>query len=104
MSSGAGADGAPDGAGKQCVDYRMDAAPSWHGEQPERKFQEYSRNLKLRLIETTERLPGELIGKRIVDAIPYGSRLAALLAHLSVEEITDGSRRSWPSSKRLTTT
>ena len=28
------------------------------------------------------------IGKRIIDGIPFGSRLAALLAHLSVEDIT----------------
>ena len=33
--------------------------------------------------------PGKLIGKRIIDAIPYGSRLAALMAHLTVDEITD---------------
>ena len=34
-------------------------------------------------------MPGGLIGKRIIDAIPYGSRLAALPAHLTVDEITE---------------
>ena len=39
-------------------------------------------------MEAVERLPGTLIGKRVIDGIPFGSRLAALLAHLSVEDIT----------------
>ena len=83
-----GGDAASDGTGRRYVDYRMDPAPSWDGEQPEQKFREYSRNLKLWLIEATETLPGGLIGKRIVDAIPYKWRLAALLSHLTVEAIT----------------
>ena len=49
---------------------------------------EYARNLRLWLIEAEERLPPQLIGKRIIDSIPYGSRLSALVGHLSVEEIT----------------
>eukprot|EP00439_Symbiodinium_sp_Y106_P086029 s529_g30.t2 len=84
-----GAAGAGASSEKRFVDYKMEAAPTWDGEQPETKYKEYARNLKLWLIEATERLPGSLIGKRIIDAIPYGSRLAALLAHMSVEEITD---------------
>ena len=66
----------------------MEAAPSWDGERPEQQYKEYLRNLKLWLIEAQERLPGHLIGKRILDVIPYGSRLAALMSHLSVDEIT----------------
>ena len=34
------------------------------------------------------RLPPNLIGKRIMDAIPFGSRLAALLSQLSIDDIT----------------
>ena len=48
----------------------------------------YARNLKLWLIEAEARLPPSLIGKRILDVIPFGSRLAASLAHLSVDDIT----------------
>ena len=33
-------------AGKRFVDYKMEAAPSWDGEQPEVKYKEYARNLK----------------------------------------------------------
>ncbi|CAE7724500.1 GIP [Symbiodinium necroappetens] len=73
---------------KKFVDYRMESAPTWDGEMPETKYREYSRNLRLWLVEAVERLPGNLIGKRIIDGIPFGSRLAALLAHLSVEDIT----------------
>ena len=81
---------APPGAeqGRKFVDYRMESAPTWDGEMPETKYREYSRNLRLWLVEAIERLPGNLIGKRIIDGIPFGSRLAALLAHLSVEDIT----------------
>ena len=74
--------------GRKYVDYRMESAPSWDGEMPETKYREYSRNLRLWLVEAEQRLPGNLIGKRIIDGIPFGSRLAALLAHLSVEDIT----------------
>ncbi|CAE7948306.1 hypothetical protein AK812_SmicGene44163 [Symbiodinium microadriaticum] len=42
-------------AGKRFVDYKMEAAPSWDGEQPEVKYKEYAR-------------------QRIIDAIQYGSR------------------------------
>ena len=80
--SGAGA------AARTHVDYRIDPAPSWNGEWPESQYREYARKLKLWLIEATERLPATLIGKRIIDAIPYGSRLASVVAHLTVEEIT----------------
>ena len=80
--SGAGA------AARKYVDYRMDPAPSWNGEWPESQYREYARKLRLWLIEATERLPATLIGKRIIDAIPYGSRLASVVAHLTVEEIT----------------
>ena len=40
------------------------------------------------LVEALERLPPTLIGKRIIDSIPYGSRLSASLSHLTVEQIT----------------
>ena len=33
-------------------------------------------------------MPPNLIGNRIIDAIPFGSRLAALLSHLSVDDVT----------------
>ncbi|CAE7350344.1 RE1 [Symbiodinium sp. CCMP2592] len=82
------ADASSASAPKKFVDYRMESAPSWDGEMPETKYREYSRNLRLWLVEAIERLPGSLIGKRIIDGIPFGSRLAALLAHLSVEDIT----------------
>ena len=81
--------GQESGSGRRYVDYKMEAAPSWDGEQPEVKYKEYARNLKLWLIEARERLPGNLIGKRIIDAVPYGSRLAAVLARLTVDEIED---------------
>ena len=66
----------------------MDPAPGWNGEHPEIEYREYARNLKLWLIEAEARLPPNLIGKRILDAIPFGSRLAVTLAHLSVDDIT----------------
>ena len=52
------------------------------------RFRQYSRALKLWLIEAEARLPPNLIGKRIMDVIPFGSRLAALLAQLSIDDIT----------------
>ena len=72
---------------KKHVDYRLDPAPSWGGEMPEKQFREYQRNLQLWLVEAEARLPLNLIGKRIIDAIPLGSRLSSLVAHLTVEEI-----------------
>ena len=69
-----GAAGVSPSMEKRFVDYKMEAAPTWDGEQPETKYKEYARNLKLWLIEATEPLPGSLIGKRIIDAIPYGSQ------------------------------
>ena len=84
-----GSAGAGNPAGvRKYVDYKMEAAPSWDGERPEQMYREYARNLRLWLIEAEERLPQQLIGKRIIDSIPYGSRLSALVGHLSVEEIT----------------
>ncbi|CAE7208124.1 Ttll5 [Symbiodinium sp. KB8] len=82
-------------AGRKFADYRMEAAPKWDGEKPEEQYREYARTLRLWLIEAQERLPESLIGKRILDSIPYGSRLSSVLAHLSVEEITapDGWKR-----------
>ncbi|CAE7939226.1 Ttll5 [Symbiodinium necroappetens] len=82
-------------AGRKFADYRMEAAPKWDGEKPEEQYREYARALRLWLIEARERLPESLIGKRILDSIPYGSRLSSVLAHLSVEEITapDGWKR-----------
>ncbi|CAE7707824.1 unnamed protein product, partial [Symbiodinium necroappetens] len=74
--------------GRKFVDYRMEPAPVWDGETPELKYREYAQNLRLWLVEAVERLPGALVGKRIIDGIPFGSRLAALLAHLTVEDIT----------------
>ena len=83
-----GLDGSEEGQARRFVDYKMEAAPSWNGEHPESKYREYARNLKLWLIEAEARLPPSLIGKRILDVIPFGSRLAASLAHLSVDDIT----------------
>ena len=81
----AGLDGSQESAGKKYHDYRVEPAPSWDGENPETEFRQYSRALKLWLIEAEARLPPNLIGKRIMDVIPLGSRLAALLAQLSME-------------------
>ena len=74
-------DGSEEGQARRFVDYKMDPAPAW--------------DLRLWLIEAEARLPANLIGKRIIDAIPFGSRLAALLSHLGVEDITapDGYKR-----------
>ena len=83
-----GLDGSDEGQNRRFVDYKMEPAPSWNGEHPESKYREYARNLKLWLIEAEARLPSNLIGKRILDVIPFGSRLAASLAHLSVDDIT----------------
>ena len=65
----------------------MDPAPSWGGDSPEKQYKEYHRNLLLWLVEAEARLPTNLIGKRIIDSIPLGSKLSALVAHLAVEEI-----------------
>ena len=83
-----GLDGSEGQQARKFVDYKMDPAPSWNGEHPESEYREYARNLKLWLIEAEARLPPSLIGKRILDAIPFGSRLAASLAHLTVDDIT----------------
>ena len=76
-----------DGGQRKHVDYRMDPAPVWGGEMPEKNFKEYQRNLALWLVEAEARIPHNLIGKRIIDSIPLGSKLSATLAHLTVEEI-----------------
>ena len=89
---GGSLDGSGD-PGRKFADFRMEAAPRWDGERPEEQYREYARTLKLWLIEAKERLPGNLIGKRILDSIPYGSRLSALVSHLTVEEIT--APRGW---------
>ena len=75
-------------ASKRYADFRMEAAPRWDGERPESQYREYARNLRMWLVEALERLPPTLVGKRIVDSIPYGSRLSASLSHLTVEQIT----------------
>ena len=75
-------------SGKKYVDYKLDPAPSWDGSQPEKQFKEFHRNLLLWLVEAEARLPHNLIGKRIIDSIPIGSKLGAMLAHLTVDEIT----------------
>ena len=79
---------------RKYVDYKMDPAPAWGGDQPEKHFKEYHRNLQLWLVEAEARLPLNLIGKRIIDSIPLGSKLSSLLAHLTVAEICadDGHR------------
>ena len=77
------------GEARRHVDYRLDPAPVWGGDLPEKNFKEYHRNLQLWLVEAEARLPHNLIGKRIIDSIPLGSKLSTLLAHLTVEEITD---------------
>ena len=66
----------------------MEAAPSWDGENPETEYRQYARALKLWLIEAEARLPPSLVGKKIMDVIPFGSRLGALLAQLSIDDIT----------------
>ena len=73
---------------KKHVDYRMDPAPVWGGDSPEKHYKEYLRNLQLWLVEAEARIPLNLIGKRIIDSIPLGSKLSTLLAHLTVAEIT----------------
>eukprot|EP00435_Cladocopium_sp_Y103_P060316 s936_g22.t1 len=77
-----------DGSGRKHVDYRMDPAPVWGGDSPERHYKEYLRNLQLWLVEAEARIPTSLIGKRIIDSIPLGSKLSTLLSHLTVGEIT----------------
>ena len=76
------------------VDSGMDPAPVWGGDSPERHYKEYLRNLQLWLVEAEARIPSTLIGKRIIDSIPLGSKLSTLLSHLTVDEITapDGFR------------
>ena len=74
-----GLDGSEGQTARKFVDYKMDPAPSWNGEHPESEYREYARNLKLWLIEAEARLPPSLIGKRILDVILFGSRLAASL-------------------------
>ena len=74
-------------APRRHVDYRLDPAPVWGGDLPEKNFKEYHRNLLLWLVEAEARIPSNLIGKRIIDSIPLGSKLSALVAHLTVEEI-----------------
>ena len=39
------------------VDYRLDPAPSWGGDMPEKQFKEYHRNLQLWLVEAEARIP-----------------------------------------------
>ena len=73
---------------RKFVDYKVDPAPSWGGDLPEKNYKEYIRNMKLWLVEAEARLPHNLIGKRIIDSIPLGSKLSALVAHLTVDEIT----------------
>ena len=82
------------GGNKKYVDYKMDPAPSWTGDMPEKNYKEYHRNLQLWLVEAEARLPSNLIGKRIIDSIPLGSKLSSLVAHLTVPEICsdDGHR------------
>jgi hypothetical protein len=80
--------GSTGGDGKKYVDYRVEPAPAWGGDAPERNYKEYHRNLQLWLVEAEARLPHNLIGKRIIDSIPLGSKLSAMLAHLTVDEIT----------------
>ncbi|CAE7348803.1 RE1, partial [Symbiodinium necroappetens] len=90
LQCGPGPDGLDGSAGgaRKYSDYRMESAPVWDGERPESEYREYVRKLKLWLIEARERLPSSLIGKGILDAIPYASRLSSVVAHLSVEDIT----------------
>ena len=85
------ASSSPTGSGREpprkFFDYKLDPAPSWGGENPEKQYREFHRNLQLWLIEADARLPMNLIGKRMIDSIPIGSKLGAMLAHLSIEEI-----------------
>lgn len=60
---------------KKHVDYRMDPAPVWGGDSPEKHYKEYLRNLQLWSVEAEARIPLNLIGKRIIDSIPLGSKL-----------------------------
>ena len=79
--------GSTGGDGKRYVDYRIGPALSWGGDMPERNYKEYYRNFQLWLVEAETRLSHNLIGKRIIDSIPLGSKLSAMLAHLTVDEI-----------------
>ena len=48
--------------GRKYVDYRLDPAPAWGGDQPEKHFKEYHRNLLLWLVEAEARLLHNLLG------------------------------------------
>lgn len=48
--------------GRKYVDYRLDPAPAWGGDQPEKHFKEYQRNLLLWLVEAEARLLHNLLG------------------------------------------
>ena len=63
------------------VDYKVDPAPSWGGDLPEKNCKEYIRNMKLWLVEAEARLAHNLIGKRIIDSVPLVSKLSASVAH-----------------------
>ena len=43
------------GKPRHFVDYKMEAAPSWDGEQPEVKYKEHTRNLRLWLYSRQRR-------------------------------------------------
>ena len=75
------------------VDYRMDPAPVWGGELPEKNYKDYHHELRLWMVEAEARIPANLIGKRI-DSVPPGSKRSALLGHQTVDEICadDGHR------------
>ena len=61
---------------------------------PEKNYKDYHKKLRLWMVEAEARIPSNLIGKRIIDSIPLGSKLSALLGSLTVDEICsdDGHR------------
>ncbi|CAJ1384566.1 unnamed protein product [Effrenium voratum] len=78
---------------RKFFDYKMDPAPSWGGDQPEKNWKEYHRNLQLWLIEAESRLPPTLIGKRIIDGIPLGSKLLqAIVRIIEGPRVSQGQR------------
>ena len=83
-----GLDGSGEFSERPYFDFKMDQALSWNSERPETEYRVYARNLQLWLSEATSRLPPTLIGRRITDVVPFGSRVAALLAHLTADDIT----------------
>ena len=72
--------------GRKYVGYRLDPAPSWSSDQPEKHYKEYIRNLQLWLVEAEARLPHKLIGKKIIDSTRnwFKAELPLLQGHKTI--------------------